>query len=230
MESVEERRKQDFPKKWIGNKVLRVHTVSIATNNPVQKRPTRKKFTCLSILKMVLPLKTECLSYNHFVQRIFKLSNPLRYTAVTVALAFGGIVATSVTALALPLGNNGVAQLISRGRSEYAQSAYTQAAATFQKAVDAKPDSWEAHLELGKAMSRMGNADGAILQLFESLKLNIKNPQAREELAVVFMNRASWDEAGGQLKQVIDMEPDNYLARGNYGLWLRANRIYRCCY
>lgn len=152
------------------------------------------------------------------VQRNSQLANQIK--TIAVALVVGGVLSTNLPGLSLSLGNGNFAQLMRVGRDEVAQKAYSQAAATFKKAVEAKPDSWEAHLELGKALSRIGSADAAILELLESLRFNLKNPEAREEMAVIFMNRSSFDEAGGQLKQVLDLVPDDYMARGNYGLCL----------
>jgi tetratricopeptide (TPR) repeat protein len=58
----------------------------------------------------------------------------------------------------------------------------SEAVAAFQEALQANPDSAEAHLGLGKTELSLGNASAAVIQLEETLRLSPDNQQARHLL------------------------------------------------
>ncbi len=45
------------------------------------------------------------------------------------------------------------------------------------------------------------------------------------EMAVIFMKRGSYDEAGGQLKQVVDAQPEDLVSRGNLGICMQRMNL-----
>lgn len=89
-----------------------------------------------------------------------------------------------------------------------------------KNAVTLKPGSWEYHLEMGKSLVSAGKDNEALLELFQSLRLNGKNPDARSEIGMILLKRGNWDEAGGQFKQVLDLNCKDLTARGNLAVCL----------
>jgi tetratricopeptide (TPR) repeat protein len=112
-------------------------------------------------------------------------------------------------------------QMLLNGRKLRDQGAYAQAVQTFEQIIKERPRSFEAHLELSKTLALCGQDDRSMLEAFESLKLELKNPQARNLLGELFLKKQSWNEAAGQFKQVLELEPRNISARGNLAICLQ---------
>jgi superkiller protein 3 len=112
-------------------------------------------------------------------------------------------------------------QTLLKGKKMREQGAYAQAVQVFEQVVKERPKSYETHLELSKTLALCGQDDRAMLEAFESLKLELKNPQARNLLGELFLKKQSWNEAAGQFKQVLEIEPRNISARGNLAICLQ---------
>jgi tetratricopeptide (TPR) repeat protein len=112
-------------------------------------------------------------------------------------------------------------QMLLNGKKLRGQGAYAQAVQTFEQILKDRPKSSEAHLELSKTLALCGQDERAMLESFESLKLELKNPQARNLLGELFLKKQSWNEAAGQFKQVLELEPRNISARGNLAICLQ---------
>lgn len=115
-------------------------------------------------------------------------------------------------------------KFLARGDQLFASNAYHGSLTFYQQAVAAEPSSFEAHLKLGTALARLNSNDEALKELFQSLMLNAEHPEtnlsARSEIAAILMKQGNYDEAGGQLKQVLDLSPNDLVVRGNYALCL----------
>jgi tetratricopeptide (TPR) repeat protein len=115
-------------------------------------------------------------------------------------------------------------KFLTRGDQLFASNAFHGSLSFYQQAVSAEPASAEAHLKYGTALARLGSNDEALKELFQSLLLNADHPEsnlsARSEIAVILMKQGNYDEAGGQLKQVLDLSPNDLVVRGNYALCL----------
>lgn len=111
--------------------------------------------------------------------------------------------------------------LITSGNTESYQQAKTLIDAALANGVD----SARLHLYLGRINAQSGLDDKAILAFIEALILSQNEPEyaldairAREELSTLYMKRGSYDEAGGQLKKILEANPNDVKARGNLGI------------
>lgn len=115
-------------------------------------------------------------------------------------------------------------RLADQGDKFFEKGAFHAASTIYQQACDLKPEDWQLRLRVGKAYARIGRDDQAIAELFQSLVLNQKNPaqniDSRAEIACLLMKKGNFDEAGGQLKQVLEFRPDDDVVRGNYAICL----------
>jgi len=116
-------------------------------------------------------------------------------------------------------------KFITRGDQLFGAGAYHGSLSFYQQAVSTEPASYEAHLKYGTALARLGSNNDALKELFQSLLLNADHPEtnlsARSEIAAILMKQGNYDEAGGQLKQVLDLAPSDLVVRGNYALCLQ---------
>jgi tetratricopeptide (TPR) repeat protein len=115
-------------------------------------------------------------------------------------------------------------KFITRGDQLYSTGAYHGSVNFYQQAVVVEPASVEAHLKYGRALARLGSNNEALKELFQSLLLNADHPEtnldARAEIASILMKQGNYDEAGGQLKQIVDLSPNDSAVRGNYAICL----------
>lgn len=115
-------------------------------------------------------------------------------------------------------------RMVDQGDGLFEKGAFHAAATVYQQASDLKPEDWQVRLRLGRAYARTGRDDLAMAELFQSLVLNQKNPtlnaDTRCEIACLLMKKGNFDEAGGQLKQVLELRPEDDVVRGNYAICL----------
>lgn len=115
-------------------------------------------------------------------------------------------------------------RLIGRGDQYFKTGAYHAAATYYQQAVRLEETNWFAHLKLGQCLTRIGQGKEGLKELFNSILLNADNPEAnlnaRAEIAALLMQEGNYDEAGGQLKQILDLCPQDMVVRGNYAICL----------
>lgn len=107
------------------------------------------------------------------------------------------------------------------GRQLFLSGQFNPASEQFRLAVEKNPDNGINHFEYGRALARLGNEDKAICEFLEALNHDATLLDARKEMASIFMKRGSYDEAGGQLKQVVDAQPEDLLSRGNLGICMQ---------
>lgn len=113
------------------------------------------------------------------------------------------------------------------GDKLFACEAYSEAAQAYQIIVDQNPEDAKAHLRLGKALARLGQEEQALNEFFKALfvnnqasKMPEENLETRMEIAAIFLKQGNYDEAGGQLRQVLALRPQDNEVRGNYALCL----------
>ena len=111
-----------------------------------------------------------------------------------------------------------------KGDALYDKKAYHAACSVYKQAVSLEPGNWELRYKLGRSLSRIGKTNEALNELFQALVLNEKHPlenvPARTEIAAIFLKMANYDEAGGQLRQILELTPDDSIVRGNYAICL----------
>lgn len=115
-------------------------------------------------------------------------------------------------------------RLIGRGDQYFKTGAYHAAATYYQQAVRLEETNWFGHLKLGQCLARIGQSKEGLKELFNSILLNADDPEAnlnaRAEIASLLMQEGNYDEAGGQLKQILDLCPQDMVVRGNYAICL----------
>ncbi|MBX9696044.1 MAG: tetratricopeptide repeat protein [Cyanobacteria bacterium] len=113
---------------------------------------------------------------------------------------------------------------INKGDELFARGGFHAAATYYRKGLEELQEDWTLHLKLGRCLARSGQDKDALKELFHSMILNEKNPEenllARVEVASLLMRQGNYDEAGGQLKQVLDFHPEDSTVRGNYAICL----------
>jgi tetratricopeptide (TPR) repeat protein len=83
------------------------------------------------------------------------------------------------------------------GKRAYNAGRFAEAAEEFQKALQARPESVEARINLAATLARQGDANGAIAKLREAVELAPANPTAQFNLGLLLA-------AGGSSREAID--------------------------
>lgn len=160
-------------------------------------------------------------SYNERVQYLKRRSS----TVYLSAMLYGSLLTACLGFAqdALAAGANADAT-IENGRQLIRQKAYHQAVAVLKQAVATTGEDPRAHLELARALLLISDDKQALLEYLAAITLSAGNTdvviKARSELAEMFMRQHNWDEAGGQLKQLVDLKPQDLAVRGNYAICL----------
>lgn len=112
-----------------------------------------------------------------------------------------------------------------------------QALALIETAGQNQCDSGKLHLYQARIYQQSGDDDRAILGYVEALILlgasgqNLSHQsdvlKARDGLAKLYIKRGNWDEAGGQLKKVLELSPADQTARGNLGICMMQLGFYK---
>ncbi|MBL0187682.1 MAG: tetratricopeptide repeat protein [Candidatus Obscuribacter sp.] len=124
-----------------------------------------------------------------------------------------------------------VEMLLSQGSPE----ALRQALNLIEQGAANQCDSAKLHLYQGRIYERSGDDDKAIMSYIECLILlnatsltpQPDTLQAREALGGLYMKRGSFDEAGGQLRKVLELAPGDIRARGNLGICMIQLGFYK---
>ncbi len=121
-----------------------------------------------------------------------------------------------------------------RGRVAFRFGRFADAATEFRKAVEARPDSVPARINLGSALAQAGDRKGAMEQLRQALKLAPDNATAHFNLAVLLLQDGAlegvwegvWEEAAGHLQETVRIDPRDGAAHAELAQLLeRAGRL-----
>lgn len=116
-----------------------------------------------------------------------------------------------------------------RGRVAFRFGRYADAAAEFRKAVEARPESVPARINLGSALAQTGDRKGAAEQLRQALKLAPDNATARYNLALLLIQDGAPSEvaeAAGHLQEAVRIDPRDGAAHVELAQLLeRAGRL-----
>ncbi len=85
--------------------------------------------------------------------------------------------------------------LVSQGRKAYEAGQFAQAAAAFEKAIDAAPSSVAARVNLGLTQLQLGNTAGAITTLQAAFELEPGNSDASRELVRLLLRSGRSEDA-----------------------------------
>jgi tetratricopeptide (TPR) repeat protein len=102
---------------------------------------------------------------------------------------------------------------LARGKLAFEANRYAEAVAEFRKAVASRPDSVTARINLGAALSQIGDVKGAIEQFEEAIRLEPGRVNAHYNLAVLFARENKHAEAINHLQPVLSADPADVAAR-----------------
>lgn len=102
---------------------------------------------------------------------------------------------------------------LSRGKLAFEAQRYAEAAAEFRKAVAAKPNSVTPRVNLGAALTQLGDLDAAAEQFREAIRIEPEKGNAHYNLAVILSRQNKPDEAISHLQSALKMEPNDLGAR-----------------
>ena len=100
-----------------------------------------------------------------------------------------------------------------RGRLALEARRYAEAANEFRKAIEAKPDSLSAHINLGAVLTQTGDLQGASAQFEEALRIDTENTVAHYNLALLLARDNQHEPAIGHLYHLLKVNPDDLGAR-----------------
>ena len=100
-----------------------------------------------------------------------------------------------------------------RGRLAYQAERFDEAEKAFRAAVEAKPDSTRARVNLGSTLGQRGDIAGAIEQYRAALVTTPDNRAAQYNLGTLLAGNGRHDEAIRHLQSVVEANPDDRLAR-----------------
>ena len=102
---------------------------------------------------------------------------------------------------------------LARGKVAFEAGRFADAAKEFRKALSSKPDSVTARINLGAALTQLGDAKSAIEQFEEALRLDMTNVNANYNLAILLAKENRHVEAIALLRAVLHVEPNDLNAR-----------------
>jgi tetratricopeptide (TPR) repeat protein len=113
-----------------------------------------------------------------------------------------------------------------RGKVAFDAQRYSEAAIEFRKAVAAKPDSVTARINLGAALTKTGDSNGAVEQFEEAIRIEPARANAHYNLAVLLATQNNHDEAINHLRAVLRIDSSDLGARFLLGQELiKSNRL-----
>ena len=102
---------------------------------------------------------------------------------------------------------------LARGKLAFEARRYADAVAEFRKAVASKPDSVTARINLGAALTQVGDVNGAVEQFEAALRLEPGKVNAHYNLAILLANQNKHNEAIGHLQSALKVEANDLNAR-----------------
>lgn len=112
-----------------------------------------------------------------------------------------------------------------RGKIALEAKRYEEAAGQFRKAIEAEPDSVPAHINLGAALTQLGDLKGASEQFEKALLIDPNNVNAHYNLAVLLANAKQHQQAIVHLQKVSSLNANDFGARFFLAQqFLQANR------
>lgn len=117
-------------------------------------------------------------------------------------------------------------QGVESGLREYRQGKFGTAAEAFRAAAGARPSDPVAHYYLGSALLQLERHRAALDALDRALELREAFPEARLARARVWMRMGEYAPAEGDLRRILDLQPDSLPALFNLGFILYRTGRY----
>jgi tetratricopeptide (TPR) repeat protein len=100
-----------------------------------------------------------------------------------------------------------------RGKLALEAKRYEEAAGEFRKAIEARPDSVPAHINLGAALTQLGDLKGAAEEFSKAVAIDPNNANAHYNLAVLLANEKQYQQAIVHLQAVSTINPNDHSAQ-----------------
>jgi len=100
-----------------------------------------------------------------------------------------------------------------RGKLALEAKRYEEAAGEFRKAIEARPDSVPAHINLGAALTQLGDLKGAAEEFSKAVAIDPNNANAHYNLAVLLANEKQYQQAIVHLQAVSTINPNDFGAQ-----------------
>jgi tetratricopeptide (TPR) repeat protein len=102
---------------------------------------------------------------------------------------------------------------LARGKVAFEARRYADAVVEFRKAVASKPGSVTARINLGAALTQVGDVNGAIAQFKEAVRLEPTRVNAHYNLALLLAGRSEHEQAISHLRSVLSLVENDLEAR-----------------
>ena len=102
---------------------------------------------------------------------------------------------------------------LSRGKLAFEAKRYGDAVTEFRKAVAAKPDSITARINLGGALTQVGDLKGAVEQFEEAIRIEPGKANAHYNLAVLLARQNKHEQAIEHLRAALSVDKNDLSAR-----------------
>jgi tetratricopeptide (TPR) repeat protein len=102
---------------------------------------------------------------------------------------------------------------LSRGKLAFEAKRYAEAVMEFRKAVAAKPESVAARVNLGAALTQLGDINGAVEQFEEALRIEPGKANAHYNLAVILAGQNKHEQAVDHLRAALTADQNDLSAR-----------------
>jgi tetratricopeptide (TPR) repeat protein len=103
------------------------------------------------------------------------------------------------------------------GKTLVQKGAYAKGLEALDKAIQANPDSYEAHFWRGRALVKTGRVDDAIAAFETAIKLNPRYSYAYDNLGWIHIRRSEYDISLDYLNRSLALRPENGWALYNRG-------------
>ena len=102
---------------------------------------------------------------------------------------------------------------LARGKMAFEARRYADAATEFRKAVASQPESLTARVNLGAALTQLGDLQGAIEQFEAALRIDPRSVNAHYNLAVILAGQKRHEDAISHLRSVLSVAENDLNAR-----------------
>jgi tetratricopeptide (TPR) repeat protein len=102
---------------------------------------------------------------------------------------------------------------LARGKMAFEARRYADAATEFRKAVAAQPESLTARVNLGAALTQLGDLQGAFEQFEAALRIDPRSINAHYNLAVILAGQKHHEDAIAHLRSVLSVAENDLNAR-----------------
>ncbi|MBI2083288.1 MAG: tetratricopeptide repeat protein [Deltaproteobacteria bacterium] len=137
----------------------------------------------------------------------------------------GGISARSALSPPTPLGiagGPGVPALHEEAEGYLKTGQWAKARGILEKLVILEPLDPESYNNLGLALKKLGNKEGAYEQYKKALALRADYPEAMNNLGALYLADKKFDEARNQFQRLLELKPDSAEAHFHIGLIAEA--------